>query len=225
MLDLLTNHSLRFFPWYETVYYLLMKRVIKSLLLDVCTQQCTQKPLMLTKKYKWSFLSRTDKYWIYGMLLGKKISKRLFSKWIFAKTTSFCRSKKHISLFNDIILLIGMKKSFYDNQAVSLFNHQIFVVSYQDYWWETYQVEYLMKFLVFKVKKVSNEDIDYRRIAFATQNIVVVIYSMVWSSPDQIYFSCLAFHSLQHVKIFICRLKDIPYNYKHFLFNEIYLIR
>ena len=133
MLDLLTNHSLRFFPWYENVYYLLMKRGIKSLLLDVCTQQCTQKPLMLTKKYKWSFLSRTDKYWIYGMLLGKKISKRLFSKWIFAKTTSFCWSKKHISLSNYIILLIGKKKYFYENQAVSL--------SYKDYWWETYQVE------------------------------------------------------------------------------------
>ena len=82
-----------------------------------------------------------------------------------------------------------------------------------------------MKILVFKVKKVSIEDIDYRSIAFAKQNIVVVIYSMVWSSPDQIYFSCLAFHSLQHVKIFICRLKDIPYHSKHFLFNEIYLIR
>ena len=85
MLDLLTNHSLRFFPWYETVYYRLMKRVIKSLLLKA-PRFYAQKPLMLTKKYKWSFLSRTDKYWIYGMLLGKKISKRLFSKWIIAKT-------------------------------------------------------------------------------------------------------------------------------------------
>ena len=145
MLDLLTNHSLRFFTWYETVYYRLMKRVIKSLLLTVCTQHCVQKPLMLTKKYKWSFLSRTDKYWIYGMLLGKKISKRLFSKWIFAKTTSFCWSKKHISLFNYIILLIGMKKSFYDNQAVSLWKYHI-NISYKDHWWETYQVEWKFYF-------------------------------------------------------------------------------
>ena len=148
----------------------------------------------------------------------RKLAKDCFQSGLLQKLTSFCWSKRHISLFNYIILLIGMKKSFYDNQAVSLFNHIVSRLLMRN-------ISSRMKILVFKVKRVLNEDIDYRSIAFATQNIVVVIYSMVWSSPDQIYFSCLAFHSLQHVKIFICRLKDIPYYSKHFLFNEIYLIR
>ena len=137
MLDLLTNHSLRFFPWYETVYYLLMKRVIKSLLLDVCTQQCTQKPLMLTKKYKWSFLSRTDKYWIYGMLLGKKISKRLFSKWIFAKPLPFADQR------NIYLYLITLYCWLEWRNIFMITKQWVYsIISYQDYWWETYQVEW-----------------------------------------------------------------------------------
>ena len=74
-------------------------------------------------------------------------------------------------------------------------------------------------------KKVLRWRYICRSIEVATQKIVDVIYSMCGPVLTKFIFGCLAFYSLQHVKIFICRLKDIPYNSKHFLFNEIYLIR
>ena len=75
MLDLLTNHSMRF---------LIINRLLSvdeknhQIPITDCfhTEMCSNHS-MLTKKYKWNSLLRTDKYQIYGMLLGKNICKKI----------------------------------------------------------------------------------------------------------------------------------------------------
>ena len=110
MLDLLTNHSLRFFTWYETVYYRLMKRIIKSPLLTVFTQkcaqniQCLQRNIYETPFYVLTNIKLMECYW------ERTFAKNCFRSGLLQKLTSFCWSKRQISLCNLIILLIGMKE-------------------------------------------------------------------------------------------------------------------